>query len=95
MVNDDWKTRFCDRRFGGFAAACVQGRFVGNAWLFPSAEFEALDFPKELQALDQTDVPFKVPDPFAYVGNYDQPHLAAERWFLTVGTDGLSGGRGF
>ncbi len=74
------------------AAACVKGHFYGNAWLFPSDEFEALGFPKELQALDRTGVAFKEPDPFAYVGNYDEPHLAAERWFLTVGKDGVSAG---
>ncbi|PKU25872.1 hypothetical protein [Telmatospirillum siberiense] len=73
-------------------AACVKGRFVGNAWLFPSDDFAALTFPKELRALDRTDVPFKEADPFAYVGSYDQPHLAAERWYLTVGRDGISSG---
>lgn len=76
------------------AAACVGGRFHGNAWLFPSAAFEALPFPKELLSLDRTDIPFNAPDPFAYVRNYDQSHLAAERWFLTVGKDGVVGGDG-
>lgn len=77
------------------AAACIGGHFFSNAWLFPTAEFEALQFPKELLALDRTEVPFNAPDPIGYVRNYDQPHLAAERWFLTVGKDGVSGGSGF
>lgn len=74
------------------AAACVRGRFVGNAWLFPSEAFKALPFPQELRGLDQTGVPFKEADPFGFVGNYDQPHLAAERWYLTVGENGVSSG---
>jgi hypothetical protein len=76
------------------AVACVGGHFFSNAWLFPSAEFEALSFPRELLAADQTGVPFHAPDAMDYVRNYDQPHLAAERWFLTVGKGGLLRGGG-
>jgi hypothetical protein len=73
------------------AAACVDGHFHSTAWLFPTAAFAALRFPQELLALDHTGVAYNAPDPIAYAGNYDQSHLAAERWFLTVGKDGLSG----
>ncbi len=73
------------------AVACEGGRFRFNAWLFPSAAFGALSFPPVLEALANTGVAIAPADPFAYVGKYDQPHLAAERWFVTVGADGLTG----
>lgn len=69
---------------------CADGRFAYNAWLFPSDRFEALGFPGILLADDRTREPFEEPSAFGYVDQYSQVQLAAERWFIEVGPNGLS-----
>lgn len=44
--------------FYWLAAACIDGRFHLNGWLYPSPGFRRLTFPALLQRLDPLDVPF-------------------------------------
>ena len=73
------------------AVACRGGRFFHNAWLYPSERFAALPFPPLLAAFDPTGIPFSAPDPFAYIGQYDERQLMVERWYIEVGTESFSG----
>lgn len=80
-------TRLPSDGFYWTAVACENGHFRFNAWLFPSERFRNLTFAGYLAGFDGH--PLDPPDPIAYAAKYDQPHLAAERWWITVGRDGL------
>mgnify|MGYP003667770843 CR=1 FL=1 len=91
--------RLPSNEFYWTAAACVDGRFLTNAWLYPSARFESLRFPGVLKTYDRTGVPFyearpvnrRDDDPNLYDG--DQSEFAPFHVQLGpkgfVGTDGL------
>ena len=44
-----------------------------------------------LQAFDHTGVAINKPDPFAYVGQYNQDQIEAERWSIEVEPESFSG----
>ena len=48
-------------QFWWAAAACVNGSFVYNAWIYPTPRFAALRFPAVLLRHDQTGVPVNAP----------------------------------
>jgi hypothetical protein len=80
-------------------AACVDGRFHFNAWLYPSPRFEAIRFDRWLFGLDGTGVP---PNPVRKVDRAEQYYKSEptrQRTYggtsytfeLIVGENGLAG----
>lgn len=71
------------------AAACRNGRFTFNAWVFPSTRYTAITFGDVLRSLDVTGVPFNPPRQIAYQSMRERDeHL---RFTLKVAENGLAG----
>jgi hypothetical protein len=49
--------RFSSDRFYWLVSGCWKGQFHFGAWIFPSEDFDALNFPRILLAHDQTGMP--------------------------------------
>lgn len=75
--------------FFWIVAACRDGRFVFDAWLWPQARFAAATFPEALRAVDATGIAFNPPRRVEYLGQYDEEK--DRRFILKVGADGLVG----
>jgi hypothetical protein len=73
-------------------AACIEGRFHTNAWLYPTERYDALKFPAVLMHYDRTEVPLYKARP---VGERDDnPDLNVgnplyEIFYVQLGPDGF------
>ena len=100
LVDDGFQTerpvglRLPSNEFYWTAVACVDGRFVANAWLYPSTRFKRLKFPAVLENYDKTGVAFYAPrpsdqqdeDPTLY-----SPDQSSKQFFMQLGRDGFVG----
>jgi hypothetical protein len=79
--------------FYWLAAACVDGRFVYNAYKWPSPEFDRLTFPAVLLSWDPTGIPLNPPKTLTNFDVYgsESPRDAAQSFSVTVGENGLVG----
>ena len=80
--------------FYWLAAACIGGKFVYNAYKWPSAEFEGLTFPDVLLSWDPTGIPVNPPKKLTNLEIYGQatPEKGDDQGFsVTVGENGLVG----
>ena len=55
--------RLDSNEFYWLVSACLDGRFMVNAWKYPSPRFEALGFPAVLLRLDPTGIALNPPQP--------------------------------
>lgn len=76
------------------AVACVDGRFVANAWLYPSGRFKILKFPAVLAKYDGTGVPFRTARPVDQRDDdpthYDRGE-SGKHFILQLGPNGFVG----
>ncbi|MGF1641899.1 MAG: hypothetical protein ACFCUO_13205 [Rhodospirillales bacterium] len=80
--------------FFWLGAVCVDGRFVFNAFRWPSAAFDGLTFPALLLAWDPTGIPINPPKrltAFDVYGSATPDPGAMQSFSLTVGDNGLVG----
>ncbi len=85
--------------FYWLAVGCREGKMHLNAWLHPSAEFSALEFPDFLFARDGTGVAVNPPRridaaELAFQGTRPAATGRQRNFWLTVGEGGLRGMRG-
>jgi len=80
--------------FYWLAAACIGGKFVYNAYKWPSAAFENVTFPDVLLSWDPTGIPVNPPKMLTNLEIYGQatPEEGnAQGFSVTVGENGLVG----
>jgi hypothetical protein len=86
--------RLRSEEFFWLAAACIRGKFVYNAYKWPSAEFENATFPDVLLSWDPTGIPVNPPKKLTNLDVYGEmtPQEGASQGFsITVGENGLVG----
>ena len=80
--------------FYWLAAACIHGKFVYNAYKWPSPAFANATFPNLLMSWDPTGIPLNPPKQLTNLDVYGEatPHPdAAQGFSVTVGENGLVG----
>ncbi len=89
--------RLPSNEFYWTGAACIDGRFHTNAWLYPSDRFGALRFPAVLMRYDRTEVPFYESRPInardddpTHDGG-DKGEGSAQTFLIQLGADGFVG----
>jgi hypothetical protein len=91
--------RLSSDEFYWVVTGCLDGRFHGNAWMYPSDRFETLVFPGILLANDRTGIDFgkarpvipREDDPARYV---DDKNLSYGTFELQLGANGIVGVKG-
>lgn len=81
-------TRLNSWEFWWAAAACINGTFVYNAWVYPTERFRALRFPALLLRQDQTGVPVNQPRPTASQTTNRDQEIGPLRSDFTIQLDG-------
>ena len=90
--------RFSSNRFYWLASGCWEGQFHFGAWIYPSEDFQKLQFPKLLLARDQTELSFNQPREVPNGEIMGQPGVsqgANAPFNITIRSDGVGGGTVF
>jgi len=90
--------RFSSSRFYWLASGCREGQFHFGAWIYPSEDFQTLQFPKLLLARDQTGLSFNQPRDVSGGEIMGQPGVsqgANAPFNITIRNDGVGGGTVF
>ncbi len=83
--------RLDSNEFYWLASVCIDGRFMVNAWKYPSPRFEALGFPAVLLRLDPTGIALNPPQPAYPLPERFNDRFAEPRFEFQVRGDRLLG----
>ncbi len=83
--------RLDSNEFYWLASVCLDGRFMVNAWKYPSPRFEALSFPAVLLRLDPTGIALNPPQPAYPLPERFNDRFAEPRFEFQVHGDRLLG----